>query len=67
MASFRIEPPAQCRRIFSPVDIRDLCCGKGQDLIILVIPEKGVEIMEIPSCRAHDNHFFLHSTNLLAE
>ena len=55
--SLGIEPAGQGGRILAARDVGDLRGSEGDDLVVGVVAEVGVEVVEIPSRRARDDHF----------
>ena len=54
----RIELSGQDGRILAAFDVGNLGGREGHDLEVRVVPEVGVEIVEIPARGAHDDDFF---------
>ena len=53
-----VELAGQDGRVLPAVDVGDLGRGEGDDLEVRVVPEIGVEIVEIAPRGAHDDHLF---------
>jgi hypothetical protein len=61
--AFGIELSREFRRIEATLNVRDLRCGKSDDVVPGIIPEVNVEIVKVASCGPHDENFFNHHLN----
>ncbi len=55
-----VQLPGQLSRIKPSLDVGDLGRGERHDLIVLVAAKERVEVVEVTSCRAHDESFDRH-------
>jgi hypothetical protein len=52
--ALRIGRAGQGRWIAAAGDARNLCRGKGDDLISRIVAQDHVEVVEVPASRSHD-------------
>ena len=53
-----IELAGQGRGILAAFDVRDLGGGEGDDLVVGIVAEEGVEVVEVAPGGAHDDDLF---------
>jgi len=62
--SLRVRLSGENSRVFSILDIRNLCGGESDDPVVCVAAKVYVEVVEVSSCRTHYDGLF-HSRNSL--